>query len=396
MLNFSSHLALLCQKFEYLTESINEDSLKTLDRLTLWALSWPAKLIDTQNIIKKREDIDGVADVVFFLSTELVPKDVARSTPRSTNSVLNHIKRDLNKLNPAMQKYAIKVFEGVATADKNLEITMLSHFFIEAIDDHSPKIDKLGQGLGIANFYAWMAYTIYDDFIDDEANPAYLPIANLAHRLSLKYYLNISNKLNVQDQIFKAYSSVDDANLWELENCRFIISVESIQIGLIPEYGDGGFLAKRAFGHILGPLIISESIDKFSATQKSMIEEALTHYLIARQLNDDLHDWVEDFRKGHISFVVAYLLKGCNVDKRKYILAPLENKMKEYFWQKGLEEITNLTIHHTNIARKILIQSANMNPDSKFISSFIMPIEDSAKQGLAMHLDKIDFLNEYH
>lgn len=74
-------------------------------------------------------------------------------------------------------------------------------------------------------------------------------------------------------------------------------------------------LAQRAMGHVIGPLLELRDSDKLHSQQLA-IQRGLEQYLIARQLNDDIHDWKQDVSVGQITFVVAYLLKQLEVTPR--------------------------------------------------------------------------------
>ena len=380
----------------YLLERIKIDPQSSFDKFSIWAASWPNELINISRGYgaSKRNRHNPIRDYAIMLTNN--PPALIATENQHENRVVIHIANDIENLDINLKLYAEKIFHGVKKADKDHEISMLSKVFMDSLDIENESDDHLAHILGVSNFYAWIAYTIYDDFIDDEGDSQYLPIANLAHRLSLQHYLSVANTPKLEDVIFDAYYSVDAANAWELQNCRAQIKSKSIYITSIPHYGDGDFLARRAIGHILGPIIITQNIDSLTKKQKIQIKDALKHYLIARQINDDMHDWLEDLQNGHLSFVVSYLLKSCGIKNGKHSLKIMGNALKTYFWRHGIEDISKIVITHTEKSKEMLMETGLMKVDSAFVSNFIQPIEDSARDALLRHQDQLEFLKSYN
>jgi len=242
--------------------------------------------------------------------------------------------------------------------------------------------------LGQANAFFWLAYTIYDDFIDEEADSARLSVANIAHRKSFSHYESI-----LEGGTDAYLTAVDEANAWELAYCRFATTKEDITIGTLPLYKDNMLLARRAHGHILGPLAVARLIN-ISKAQEKQLYEALCHYLIARQLNDDLHDWAEDAQKGHISPVVAMLMKGAGIPTGRQPLDTTLRAMRSYFFKTGVTEVCNEVLRHTKAMRLLLRKTGLFDPDGPFFA-YGIAIEDTAKAALTQHRQHRAFLKNY-
>jgi hypothetical protein len=223
--------------------------------------------------------------------------------------------------------------------------------------------------LGLANLYGWMAYRIYDDFLDGEGNAVKLSFANLCLRELTTIYSSI-----IPEKFQKVIDSQDSANTWEVVNARF--DPKAFPPKDIPNYGDLSQLANKSFGHALGPIAILTKLGYSSNSFK--MKNFLTffrHYIIARQLNDDAHDWEEDLERGQINAVGVKILAKTK-DK---------SKMQEVFWQKVYEDIAALVFFHTDLARKAMPSMENL----------VNPIEKSIQKGLKERKESIDFLKAY-
>lgn len=338
-----------------------------------------------------------LANLASFLE---LPTDIApaKFVPTLQSSpVVDRVQQQLSQLDPLLIQPAMDVWRVIARADTQQEISMLPTFFAESLTvSHQAVTDELCLQLGVANFYTWMAYTVYDDFIDEEGTPRYLPVANRMHRTALQIYLSIagSHRL-VEHQLYQSFDDMDTANAWELAHCRSKIEKGSITINSIPHFGSGRVLARRAGAHILGPIILSTLHRKITTTQQTLITRALTHYLIARQLNDDAHDWLQDINNGQISFVVALLLRGANINPGKYKITDLVKKLEVYFWRTGLKKTSLLTMYHIDQARVLFRRSGVIKGDSPLFEHVLQPIYHSAQESLRRHSDEKQFLRVY-
>jgi hypothetical protein len=313
------------------------------------------------------------------------------------NTIADQVKADIKRLDKTLQSSANAVWRSVVVADNRHEIVSLSRIFADSLVYRQKYItDELCDQLGKANFFTWMAYTIYDDLIDDNANLKYLPVANVAMRRAMEVYKSVVALYQYPDDIIEKYfNDMDAANAWELEECRCTISSGRIKINKLPRYGNRIVLAKRAAAHVLGPITITFLSVDMTSLQRSLIQKGLFQFLIARQLNDDLHDWKEDIEQGHISFVVGFLLRRLNVLTGEYDLATLTTRMQDYFWESGIEDISNLVRHHVEQARHCFLQSEWIVPTSPLFTDILDYIDDIAQVSVKNHRDQKRFFQEY-
>lgn len=258
-------------------------------------------------------------------------------------------KKEFDTLQRPARNLALSFLERLQSGDKNREITLIPTLFFESLTH--PNITPPLVQLGEANIYCWIAYTIYDHILDDKPFIEYLPLANIAMRLALRRYQSLfPSNHPFQQKIIDTFTNMDAANSWELHHCRFLKTEDTITISRLPSYGRLDFLARRSFGHALGPLAIT-TILPHTPQQAKSVEKALCHYLIARQLSDDIHDWQEDIRAGHSSAVVTHILKNQAIKPGLYPLDPLVEKMQADFWLHSMQATNVMIRHHTSLAK---------------------------------------------
>jgi len=185
----------------------------------------------------------------------------------------------------------------------------------------------------------WLAYAIYDDFIDGEGYPKQLGIANLATRESIRHFAMAIPDDDFHRFVNKVFELMDSANLWELQHARNPLE--------LPRYGSYARLAHRSWGHVIAPtgaLVLAGF--PLDGVEIATLHNFFRHYIIAKQLADDAHDWLSDLRRNHITPVVALLLKeqshNNDVDRQLY------------FWQHVIDEVNSIIREHLGRARALL------------------------------------------
>jgi hypothetical protein len=181
--------------------------------------------------------------------------------------------------------------------------------------------------LNLGSLHGWIAYTIYDNFLDDEASPQLLSVANLCLRQTIKsFHTALPDNRQFCELIATTLDQVDAANTWEIIHARSLDN--------LPNYGDLSQLAERSWGHILASTgtLIAGGHALGSLTPRAM-HNFFYHYLIARQLNDDAHDWEDDLRAERITVVGVNLLKDLSPSLSKVQLeAHLPELRRRTIW----------------------------------------------------------------
>jgi hypothetical protein len=298
-------------------------------------------------------------------------------------------KNEYAKLNVNNQKYANDFLQEIIKHDKYKEISNISTYFYESLN-LAHGIESDNKKLGFANICAWTAYTIYDDIIDDESRPKLLSLANIMNRWAYKAYMQYAPKK--EKTIDSYFDSVDDSNLWELVNCRFTVSHSVIKIDKIPDYVYIRRLAKKSLGHFLGPVLILSILDINSKTKKLFID-AFDKYLIAKQISDDLKDWKEDLQKGHISFVVAELIKSSNTTAGEYDLKELTETFTQEAWKNVSEKCLSLSIKYLKESKAKLKSTNMLIKDNQFETLIVIPLLTKTERGLQEFMHEKEFMS---
>lgn len=289
------------------------------------------------------------------------------------------------------RQQALDFLKRVARADVTGEIASIAAYTAQTIDAHVPH--ETLRHLGEANIHGWTAYTIYDHILDGETTVARLPIANIAMRLALGQYKELFSPDHAFHGVIANYfNQVDTANAWELQHSRFLTQDDKIHIGKLPDYGQHDILARRSSIHILGPLAIAH-ISNWQQNETRQLETGLRHYLIARQLSDDIHDWKDDIRSGQISAVVTQLLKHSRIPPGEHPIEQLIEDLQKDFWQHTMKVINDLIVKHASQANRHLL-AVNCKPSGQLIA-LVNRLRDIANASTQERERFIDFAHSY-
>lgn len=226
--------------------------------------------------------------------------------------------------------------------DTTSQIPLMPYYFYQSIKNKNKKITKhILIQLCTANILGWIAYTIYDDFLDEEGNPLFLPTATIALRKLTSIYDTFSfKKKRIQKLFHSILNTIDNANTWEVDHCR-IKNGACINTNFEQ-------LANKSIGHGMGPftLLLLSGYTQESREFK-LLYTFFKQYLITKQLNDDAHDWEEDLKKGHLTPVLSLLLKKA---EEKGIVKKIKN-LRELFWREIIQEVCALIYDHAKKAK---------------------------------------------
>lgn len=315
-----------------------------------------------------------------------------KKTEALRKEIIRRAKKKFSSFSTNLQKESLSRLEKTLLGDKDGSIVLLPYFFTTSLKESGVKIsEEMVVSLGLANLYGWIAYTIYDDFLDDEGEPKLLSLANACLRELTGVFLGIAQKDAGFEEIFtKIMDKLDSANAWEISNCR------TKNTRIIPEYGNLIHLAERSLGHALGPLAILCSLGHRSdSSEMKHAKQFFENYLIARQLNDDAHDWEEDVKRGHINSVCAELIRQMN--KKTLPESFTEEEllaMRNVFWNKTIDDVAAQILSLGKSARKALRKMESVK-DTALFEKLLLPIENSAKEALKEKDQTLAFLKAY-
>jgi hypothetical protein len=314
--------------------------------------------------------------------------------PNLQTQVLQLAQKQTASLGSDLRSQLLRSLQVVMQSDNGSEILELAPAFAGSSGIALKTPDILH--LSLANLYGWVAYTIYDDFLDDEGNPELLSIANVAMRKSLQNFRTVlPNNIAFQELVQETFDRMDSANMWEITHCRFTVKGIKIHVGTLPQYGNLQKLAERSLGHTLAPMavLMAKSTDDNSKIA-TMLQKSLRHYLIAKQLNDDAHDWQEDMQKGHITYVVAEVLRQANIQAGEHKLEALLSKLQKQFWHTVLPDICRTMQRQVRLSRQTLKLVEGLQTDN-IIGRLLDGIDASIAETLRTQSEAIKFLEHY-
>lgn len=275
------------------------------------------------------------------------------------------------------------------------EILLLPFRFHEALLPSARHTNsRIPLQLGAANAYGWMAYTLYDDILDGDADGSLLPVANTCLREVTRIFETLAAENPLITKIFHhIMDTLEAANAWEVGQTRVSArDAQGLPMGSLPDYGAYEKLADRSLGHALGPVTLLLMSGRVQEAQ--VLLRFFRQYLIARQLDDDAHDWEEDLRAGRINAVGALTLRAW----RERGLTPDTSDadgimaLRRSFQRDLLPDVARLMLQHIEHA-ETAVREIQAWMDPTILLSLLKPVRDSAETALRTHRETRAFLD---
>ena len=311
-------------------------------------------------------------DQEIFLTPALTRLIHIRASKEATNVSTEEVAM-LNKINTLhdakttnlgkeMKLAMQRTMQQTEISNTDKQMLLMPYYIRELLKNRNMSLsdDKIAEHC-LHNIYFWNAFIIYDDFWDEDekAAPQNLPIANFFHRNYISYCEKAFRDNRQLSSMFNEWmSKMEEANHREISCFRTIAKGEKLSIPKeVPEYGDYTIKFWPSSGHaIISLAALVEMGYTPTSSVFSCIKEYFIHYLVARQISDDLHDWKEDLDRGNLSIVTTEIIrlwknsfpeeKEINL-KRDYIM------LTNYFW-RATEKICNIALSHLEKANKAL------------------------------------------
>lgn len=319
-------------------------------------------------------------------------QETTRQKQELSATVIHRARERFSMLEDHMRQQALDRLETTVQRNPSGEIVLLPYYFKRALGTRAQRVpDELLIQLGLATLYGWIAYTIYDDFLDGEGEARQLGVANVTLR-ELTTIANqvLQNSPEGQRWFHRLMDTTEAANTWEVTHCRTLTPLR------IPDYGDYARLAERSLGHALGPVAILLTLGHGpNSPEVSATLAFFRHYLIARQLNDDAHDWEDDLKRGNINVVGALILTRYQEQRGTLRDVPQDlTPLREFFWHAAMREVFLTIISHLEKARHALNAPAFIQ-ETPHLFQLLGPVEAAAQHALANQEEVIKFLRAY-
>ncbi len=276
---------------------------------------------------------------------------------------------------------AEKILDPLLQTDHLNSITLIPYYVIRSLGQSIP--EKFHILLGQASLYGTLSYTIYDNLLDHELPIESLLIANHSNREMLKIYENLSSSKSLEF-IHQILLEMELANAWEIQNTRLIKSAKKWSVLSLPNYGDFSILAEKSIGIAIAAIyFIGPKIKKY-----------YHHYLIARQLNDDAHDWWSDLEAGRLNSVSTEIIKSYTCSSiQKLNLKNKEKTFQKIFAEKTIISVSEKILYHLDKARDVLGKIENLR-DRSYFEKLLQPLYMAARRALAEQKQVKQFLQE--
>lgn len=360
---------------------------------------WPAAALYVDPVYNGRQYYGGstLLTTAFALealaiyartTTDSNASEIVTSTP----DLLPQLRRDAATIaDSTVKRRYLQLAERIVRDKSSQEITGMAGLVAQS--GGWQLAEAKVQQLNLASLNGWMAYTLYDDVLDGAAAPDRLPVVTVALRRSLYYFLQVAP--SAAPYILSVFDAMDGANAWELRRTRVIVHGASLQLSRLPNYDNYKQLAQRSLGHgLVATLVLTSHYQDIEHPIVLNFTAFFEQFLIARQLNDDAHDWEEDLRAGHLSAVVTLLLKSVYTLPRSLHLTDDLDELRSHFWNTTIDEVAALIRHHLQQARQAL-ERCTPDLDATPFLGWLDTIDASVTSALAGRQQALQFMQAY-
>ena len=216
--------------------------------------------------------------------------------------------------------------------------------------------------LNSAHLDGWLAYEIYDNIVDEQLDEPMLGVANIVTRASIGQFCQVVNRPEFSSFVCDTFCTMDKALCDEAWTAR--------NIQKPPRYHRIEDLVQRSWGFCLAPTAIMLLAGyALHSSQVELLQAFIRHYLVAKQLCDDAHDWEDDLANSRVSYVVAGVLRA---GKNRPI-----SELRSYYWQTYCIALNKKIRRQLALASRSLKALSAMGVDDKELRAWLEAIEAS-------------------
>lgn len=308
------------------------------------------------------------------LSKKIKREEVDACNPESALQKVKEMACDeVERLPRALKQAALQEI----TKRYDPEVVMVPYLIQKALNERAKNISKSTlDALALANLYGWIAYGVYDDILDREGAPPLILVANVFLRELTLIYADLEKEIPGIMLWFRCLmNGVDGAN---------------------PQEADIEHLADRSLAHALPAIAILLKIGfKTDAPEVVSILSFFRNYLIARQLNDDAHDWCDDLARGRITPVCARFISAWGKVNGDFVFNSRDFlEYRKFFWRQIIEGIVNDIQKFLTYARHDLI-SISILETAAPLEALLTRLESIANKTIREREQAMAFLNAY-
>lgn len=312
------------------------------------------------------------------LLTLCVHKSTNVSNASSTNKylaslnerVFNEVGAELKCAGGAIADFGSKRLGLLRQNPDMALITCVPYITYKSLGRHKVISNKILSSLSKATLYGWLAYDIYDDFFDNQAEAHNLSSANFALRELTSIFMSGYLPEKFHRFFHEIMNIVDNANAQEALIPSIRMSHDSILINdrVVKISKKTRHPENKSIGHVL-PIVAVYILSgkSFEHADVKNVIVFFKSYLAARQIIDDMHDWEEDLRAGKINTVSSLLIRDCYQSKLKKTSI---KELRRLFWLKTVKKSCHMVTKHIDNASntKVPFQDV-LNPMREVITS---------------------------
>ncbi len=226
---------------------------------------------------------------------------------REYEAILARARDTVAQFPSRLETLAEPLLPELAGGDFSRIVALLPYWVAGLLDPLEPSDEA--ETLGLANLLGWWSYLIQDGLLDGELErPELLPLATAVHAAAVRLLARLLPGDQIFWDAFEALSlTAAEAHCWE-QGWRFG-SDGRVAAAAVARFDDLDRLADRS---ALLQLAVVVHLRLHGYDEDHPLGKALTemlrHYAIARQIGDDLGDWVDDLRNGRLNYVSARIV----------------------------------------------------------------------------------------
>lgn len=306
--------------------------------------------------------------------------------------VLLYVKRELSKAEGSIETYGMERL-NLLNQDKDIiHITTLPYFTYLSMKKPQTLEDIVCVKLGAATVFGWLAYDIYDDFFDQHGSPVQLAAANFSLRQLTHLFIHQVHSETFNKFFHTTMNIVDNANAYEaiapaiaLKNDTLLINKVLYKHALSIKN-----IHQKSIGHVIAAIAIFalQGIHPSSKESQALVC-FFQHYLDARQMIDDMHDWEDDLRSGKLNSASAQLVIHCH---KKNISRIKINDLQELLWKSSITNLCNSTQIYIDRAEEIMY-ALDIFEEKQIFYTMLQSLKQSINSTLSQQKQAHEFIS---
>lgn len=268
-----------------------------------------------------------------FFQSEKIGGD--KNKNKRHERIIGKIKNRFASLSPELQKKTNELITKIDAQDPRHEITLSAYFTNEYTD--RPLSNQDIEKIDYLNTLNWLTCQIHNNLFDETKHEYLLAIAQLVWReIGNELATLCYGKNTTRQQIVAVIDEVDSANALEFAG-RLKHQDGSINLARTWPNIAQNAESSKSIGLSIGVSLVFALGGNVDVTVINKVTTYYRHYLTAKQICDDIHDWENDLTNLQINPTIIALLKEYSLvfpEKDSLNLNNDLQTLREIFWYK--------------------------------------------------------------